>query len=356
MAPSEMEHEQLAGGAGETGENLRIPENRTPASEMKAAVPEIQTSITELLGIRYPIFQGGMAWIADASLASAVSNAGGLGIIACGVLTADQVRRQVRECREKTDRPFGLNIMLMSRYVDDIMQLVLDEKIPVITTGAGNPGKYIPRLKENGTKVIPVAGSVAIAKRVARVGADAVIAEGLESGGHLGEMTTMALVPQVCDAVDIPVIAAGGIADGRGMAAAFMLGAQGIQVGTRFLTAYECNVSRPYKDAVLGAKDSSTTVTGRSTGHPIRVIKNKLSRRLTQMELHGESPDEIQKLGVGALQRAVIEGDVEYGSVMSGQVAGMISKEQSCEEILKEYMTDCAEVFRQRNALVEGLK
>ncbi len=316
-------------------------------------IPQLSTPVTELLGIKYPIFQGGMAWIADASLASAVSNAGGLGLIACGVLTVDKIREQIRACKEMTDKPFGLNIMLMSRYIDDIMQLVLDEDIKVITTGAGNPGKYIKRLKENDVKVIPVAGSVAIAKRVARVGADAVIAEGLESGGHLGEMTTMALVPQVIDAVDIPVIAAGGIGDGRGMAAAFMLGAQGVQIGTRFLTSYECNVSRPYKEAVLAAKDSSTTITGRTTGHPIRVIKNKLSRQLTQMENHGEDPEKIAELGVGALQKVVIDGDVEYGSVMSGQIAGMINREQSCKEIIEDLMRDCADVFRNRNALLD---
>ena len=316
-------------------------------------IPQLSTPVTELLGIKYPIFQGGMAWIADASLASAVSNAGGLGLIACGVLTVDKIREQIRACKEMTDKPFGLNIMLMSRYIDDIMQLVLDEDIKVITTGAGNPGKYIKRLKENDVKVIPVAGSVAIAKRVARVGADAVIAEGLESGGHLGEMTTMALVPQVIDAVDIPVIAAGGIGDGRGMAAAFMLGAQGVQIGTRFLTSYECNVSRPYKEAVLTAKDSSTTITGRTTGHPIRVIKNKLSRQLTQMENHGEDSEKIAELGVGALQKAVIDGDVEYGSVMSGQIAGMINREQSCKEIIEDLMRDCADVFRNRNALLD---
>lgn len=318
-------------------------------------IPQLSTPVTELLGIKYPIFQGGMAWIADASLASAVSNAGGLGLIACGVLTPDKVRSQIRACREMTDKPFGLNIMLMSRYIDDIMQLVLDEDIKVITTGAGNPGKYIKKLKENNVKVIPVAGSVAIAKRVARVGADAVIAEGMESGGHLGEMTTMALVPQVIDAVDIPVIAAGGIADGRGMAAAFMLGAQGVQVGTRFLTSYECNVSRPYKDAILNARDSSTTITGRTTGHPIRVIKNKLTRQLIQMENHGEDPEKIAELGVGALQKAVIDGDIEYGSVMSGQVAGMLDKEQTCREIIEDLMSGCADVFKRRNALV-GLK
>lgn len=315
-------------------------------------IPQLSTPVTELLGIKYPIFQGGMAWIADASLASAVSNAGGLGLIACGVLTPDKVRNQIRTCKEMTDKPFGLNIMLMSRYIDDIMQLVLDEDIKVITTGAGNPGKYIKNLKENNVKVIPVAGSVAIAKRVARMGADAVIAEGMESGGHLGEMTTMTLVPQVIDAVDIPVIAAGGIADGRGMAAAFMLGAQGVQVGTRFLTSYECNVSRPYKDAILNARDSSTTITGRTTGHPIRVIKNKLTRQLIRMENHGEDPEKIAELGVGALQKAVIDGDIEYGSVMSGQVAGMLDKEQTCREIIEDLMSGCADVFKRRNALV----
>ena len=221
---------------------------------MNKEIPHINTQITELLGIEYPIFQGGMAWIADASLASAVSNAGGLGIIACGVLKPEQIRDQIHRCRELTDKPFGLNIMLTTRYIDDIMQMVLDENISVITTGAGNPGQYIKPLKEKGIKVIPVAGSVAIAKRAERAGADAVIAEGLESGGHLGEMTTMALVPQVIDSVGIHVIAAGGVADGRGMAAAFMLGAQGVQVGTRFLSANECTVNQAYKNAVLKAK------------------------------------------------------------------------------------------------------
>lgn len=319
---------------------------------MSITIPQIHTKITELLGIKYPIIQGGMAWIADAPLASAVSNAGGLGVIACGALKPDEIRAQIKACKEKTDKPFGLNIMLMSRYVDDIMQLVLDENIKVITTGAGNPGKYIEKLKEHGVKVVPVAGSVAIAQRVCRVGADAVIAEGMESGGHLGEISTMALVPQVIDAVDVPVIAAGGIADGRGMAAAFMLGAEGIQMGTRFLTANECTVSREYKNEILSAKDSSTTVTGRSTGHPIRVIKNKLSRKLQQMEKRGEDPEEIAKLGVGALKNAVQNGDVDFGSVMSGQIAGIVNREQSCQEIIDDIMKDCADVFNNRNVLM----
>ena len=320
---------------------------------MENGVPQLSTKITEMLGIRYPVFQGGMAWVADASIASAVSNAGGLGIIGCGPWDIDTIQAQVRACKEKTDKPFGLNIKLMSEYVDDIMQMVLDEDIRVITTGAGNPGKYIPRLKERDIKVIPVAGSVAIAKRVAKVGADAVIAEGLESGGHLGEITTMALVPQVVDAVDIPVIAAGGIGDGRGFAAAFMLGAEGVQMGTRFVTAKESNAHQAYKDEILHARDSSTVVTGRSTGHSVRVIKNKMTREMLQMEKRGEDPEKIVELGTGALRRAVVEGDVERGSVMSGQIAGLVKKEQTAQEIIEDIMADAADVFRRRNVLTE---
>ncbi len=321
---------------------------------MNKEIPHIKTQITEMLGIEYPIFQGGMAWIADASLASAVSNAGGLGIIACGVLKPEEIKAQIHRCRELTDKPFGLNIMLTTRYIDDIMQMVLDENISVITTGAGNPGQYIKPLKEKGIKVIPVAGSVAIARRAERAGADAVIAEGLESGGHLGEMTTMALVPQVIDSVSIPVIAAGGVADGRGMAAAFMLGAQGVQVGTRFLSANECTVNQEYKNAVLKAKSSSTVVVGRSTGHPIRVINNKLTRKLILMERHGEDPEEIARIGIGALKNAAVDGNVDNGYVMSGMVAGMISKEQPAAEIVEELMADCADVFNNRNVLTEN--
>ena len=336
---------------------MRILRNDSAAEEaekegtMSEKIPQIKTAVTELLGIRYPVFQGGMAWISDASLAGAVSRAGGLGIISCGVLKVDQIREQVRKLREMTDQPFGLNVMLTSRYVDDIMQLILDEKVPVITTGAGNPGKYIPGLREHGVKVIPVAGSVPIAQRVARAGADAVIAEGMESGGHIGEATTMALVPQVIDAVGIPVIAAGGIADGRGMAAAFMLGAQGVQLGTRFLSAEECTVSPAYKQAVLKAKATSTTVTGSSTGHPIRVIRNKLSRKVQMLEKHGGDEEEILKLGVGALKRAAEDGDVEHGSVMSGQIAGLVKKEQPAEEIIRDLMTDCLKVYKTGNVL-----
>ncbi len=320
---------------------------------MEIGVPQLNTKITEMLGIKYPIFQGGMAWVADASIASAVSNAGGLGIIGCGPWDIDTIRGQVKACKEKTDKPFGLNVMLMSEYVDDIMQMVLDEDIRVVTTGAGNPGKYIPRLKEKGIKVIPVAGSVAIAKRVAKVGADAVIAEGMESGGHLGEITTMALVPQVVDAVDIPVIAAGGIGDGRGFAAAFMLGAEGVQMGTRFVTARESNAHQAYKDEILQARDSSTVVTGRSTGHSVRVIKNKLTRQMLQLEKKGADPEEIVKLGTGALRSAVVDGNVETGSVMSGQIAGLVKEEQTAQEIIEDIMRDAADVFRRRNVLVQ---
>lgn len=321
---------------------------------MSDKIPQIKTEITEMLGIEYPIFQGGMAWIADASLAGAVSEAGGLGIISCGILTVDKIREEVRKIKEMTDKPFGLNVMLESRYVDDIMQMIIDEKVPVITTGAGNPGKYIPTLKEQGIKVIPVAGSVPIAQRVARAGADAVIAEGMESGGHIGEATTMALVPQVIDAIDIPVIAAGGIADGRGMAAAFMLGAQGVQLGTRFLSATECTVSEAYKKAIIKAKATGTTVTGNSTGHPIRVLRNKLSRKIQMLEKHGGDPEEVVKLGVGALRRAAEEGDVDNGAVMSGQIAGLVKEEQPAAEIIADLMNGCIDVFDNRNAIVKG--
>ena len=307
---------------------------------MENGVPQLSTKITEMLGIRYPVFQGGMAWVADASIASAVSNAGGLGIIGCGPWDIDTIQAQVRACKEKTDKPFGLNIMLMSEYVDDIMQMVLDEDIRVITTGAGNPGKYIPRLKERDIKVIPVAGSVAIAKRVAKVGADAVIAEGLESGGHLGEITTMALVPQVVDAVDIPVIAAGGIGDGRGFAAAFMLGAEGVQMGTRFVVTSECHIRPAYKERILKAKDIDTKVTGRSTGHPVRALRNDMTKRYLELEQAGASMEELEYLTLGALRRAVTEGDVLNGSVMAGQIAGMIHEETDCRTLIRQLIED----------------
>lgn len=295
--------------------------------------------ITELLNIKYPIIQGGMAWIADASLAVGVSEAGGLGIIS-GVGPTEVVRAQIRKAKELTDKPFGVNIMLMQDNADEIARLVCDEKVLVVTTGAGSPGKYIEMWKGHGIKVIPVVPSVAIAKRMEKFGADAVIAEGMESGGHIGQTTTMSLVPQVVDAVNIPVIAAGGIGDGRGIAASFMLGAVGVQMGTRFLVSNECNVHKNYKEKVLKAKDIETEVTGNSTSHPVRVLRNKLTREYIKLEKSNSNSEKLESLTRGALRKAVIEGDTENGSVMAGQIAGLVKKEQSCKEIIEELMTE----------------
>ena len=295
--------------------------------------------ITELLNIKYPIIQGGMAWIADASLAVGVSEAGGLGIIS-GVGPTEVVRAQIRKAKELTDKPFGVNVMLMQDNADEIAHLVCDEKVPVVTTGAGSPGKYIEMWKSHGIKVIPVVPSVAIAKRMETFGADAVIAEGMESGGHIGQTTTMSLVPQVVDAVNIPVIAAGGIGDGRGIAASFMLGAVGVQMGTRFLVSNECNVHKNYKEKVLKAKDIETEVTGTSTSHPVRVLRNKLTREYIKIEKSNSNSEKLESLTRGALRKAVIEGDTENGSVMAGQIAGLVKKEQSCKEIIEELMTE----------------
>ena len=295
--------------------------------------------ITELLNIKYPIIQGGMAWIADASLAVGVSEAGGLGIIS-GVGPTEVVRAQIRKAKELTDKPFGVNVMLMQDNADKIAHLVCDEKVPVVTTGAGSPGKYIEMWKSHGIKVIPVVPSVAIAKRMEKFGADAVIAEGMESGGHIGQTTTMSLVPQVVDAVNIPVIAAGGIGDGRGIAASFMLGAVGVQMGTRFLVSNECNVHKNYKEKVLKAKDIETEVTGTSTSHPVRVLRNKLTREYIKIEKSNSNSEKLESLTRGALRKAVIEGDTENGSVMAGQIAGLVKKEQSCKEIIEELMTE----------------
>lgn len=295
--------------------------------------------ITELLNIKYPIIQGGMAWIADASLAVGVSEAGGLGIIS-GVGPTEVVRAQIRKAKELTDKPFGVNVMLMQDNADEIAHLVCGEKVPVVTTGAGSPGKYIEMWKSHGIKVIPVVPSVAIAKRMEKFGADAVIAEGMESGGHIGQTTTMSLVPQVVDAVNIPVIAAGGIGDGRGIAASFMLGAVGVQMGTRFLVSNECNVHKNYKEKVLKAKDIETEVTGNSTSHPVRVLRNKLTREYIKLEKSNSNSEKLESLTRGALRKAVIEGDTENGSVMAGQIAGLVKKEQSCKEIIEELMTE----------------
>ena len=272
-----------------------------------------ENAVCKMLGLKYPIFQGGMAWLGTAELASAVSEAGGLGIIGAGHMPPDVLRAEIQKVKKATKKPFGVNIMLMSPFVKEVMQLMLDERVPVVTTGAGNPGEYIPSLKEIGTKVIPVVASVALAKRLVRTGVDAVIAEGMESGGHIGELTTMALVPQVVDAVDVPVIAAGGIGDSRGICAAFALGAQAVQMGTRFVMSEECIAHENYKNLVLKARDRSTVITGRTTGHPARVLQNKLTRIYLEKEAAGASAEELEKLGLGTLRMAAREGDVEMG-------------------------------------------
>lgn len=300
----------------------------------------MKTRVTELLGIEQPIIQGAMAWIADARLAAAVSNAGGLGIIACGSAPLSWVREQVELARTLTDKPFGVNIMLMNPEAPQLAELLAELRVPVITTGAGNPGNYIDRWKEAGAKVVPVVASSALAKRMERCGADAVIAEGCEAGGHIGELTTMALTPAVCDAVSIPVIAAGGVADGRGLVAAFALGAEAVQIGTRFLTAYDCGIHEAYKQKVLAAKDSDTIVTGRDNGHPVRQLKNKFSRGIRKMEADTQvSADEVEAALAGSLHRAV-EGDVDNGSLMSGQVACLIGDEKSAQEIVDDLMRE----------------
>lgn len=303
-----------------------------------------KSRVCQLLDIEYPIFQGGMAWIADASLAAAVSEAGGLGIIT-GTAPTDWVRAEIRKAKKLTNKPFGVNIMLMDIQADEIAKMVCEEGVKLVTTGAGSPGKYMEMWKSHGVKVIPVVASVALAKRMEKAGADAIIAEGTESGGHVGQLTTMALVPQVVDAVNIPVLAAGGIGDGRGVAASFMLGAEGVQLGTRFLVAKECTVHQNYKERVIKAKDIDTEVTGRSTGHPIRVIKNKLTREFIKLEKEGASVEQLEELGRGCLSKAV-KGDVDFGSVMAGQISGLINKEQSCKEIIEEIMREASDRFK----------
>ena len=301
--------------------------------------------VCELLEIKHPIFQGAMARIADASLASAVSEAGGLGIIT-GAAPTEWVREQIQKTKEMTNKPFGVNIMLMAENASEIAELVCEEGVSVVTTGAGSPGKYMEKWKAHGIKVIPVVASVALAKRMEKSGADAIIAEGMESGGHIGQLTTMTLVPQVVDAVCIPVIAAGGIGDGRGVAASFMLGAEGIQVGTRFLVAKECTIHQNYKDKILKANDIDTEVTGRPTGHPVRALRNKLSRAYLKLEKEGASAEEMEKLGIGGLKKAVVDGDVENGTLMSGQIAGLINKEQTCKELIEELFEEANEIFK----------
>ena len=303
------------------------------------------TAVTKLLGISYPVIQGGMAWVAESTLAAAVSNAGGLGIIAAANAPVDYVKSEIRKAKELTNKPFGVNIMLLSPYAQEVAQLAAEEKVPVVTTGAGNPGPYMTLWKEAGIKVIPVVASVALAKLMQRAGADAVIAEGCESGGHIGQATTMALVPQVVDAVQIPVIAAGGIGDGRGLAAALMLGAEGVQMGTRFLVSDECVIHENYKDSIIKAKDIDTVVTGRSTGHPVRTLRNQMTKEYLKMEQEGCSFEQLEALTLGSLRRAVQEGDIKTGSMMSGQIAGLVSKKQSCAEMIEEIMAQAEKLL-----------
>lgn len=306
----------------------------------------LRSKLCSLLGIEYPIFQGGMAWIADGKLAAAVSNGGGLGIVAAGNAPADYVRQQIRIAAAETDKPFGVNIMLMSPFADEVAQVVAEEKVAVVTTGAGNPAKYMPLWKEAGIQVIPVVASVAMAKLMTRVGATALIAEGGESGGHVGELTTMVLVPQVCDATDLPVIAAGGIADGRGVAAAFMLGACGVQLGTRFLSATECSIHPTYKEKLFKAGDLATTVTGKRLGHPVRSLRTPLMRRYTEAEYAQTSDEELEAMTTGALRKAVQEGDVQNGCFLAGQIAAMVKKEQPAAEIIREVMQGAEPILK----------
>ncbi|WP_107995155.1 enoyl-[acyl-carrier-protein] reductase FabK [Trichococcus paludicola] len=310
----------------------------------------MKSELCELLGIQYPIIQGAMAWVADADLASAVSNAGGLGLIGTGHDSVDVAKEKISKMKALTDKPFGVNIMLLNPQVDAVVEAVIASGVKVVTTGAGSPARFMSQFKEAGITVIPVVASVALARRMEKDGAHAVVVEGMESGGHIGRTTTIALVPQVVDAVSIPVIAAGGIGDGRGMAAAFMLGASAVQVGTRFVVAKESNAHQNFKNAILKAKDIDTVITGQITGHPVRVLRNKLTREYLQVEKEEtskENPDfaKLEEMGKGALRRATVDGDKDYGSMMAGQIAGLISKEQTCHDIIQEYMTECKEVI-----------
>ncbi len=306
----------------------------------------IHTPLCDLLGIRYPVFQGGMAWVSEGKLAAAVSEGGGLGIIGAGNAPADYVREQIHVARSLTSNPFGVNIMLLSPFADDVAKVVAEEKVPVVTTGAGNPSKYMKLWHESGTKVIPVVPSVAMAKLMTRLGASALIAEGGESGGHIGELTTMVLVPLVCDATDLPVLAAGGIADGRGAAAAFMLGACGIQMGTRFLSAEECVIHPNYKEKIIKAGDLSTAVTGRRLGHPVRSLRTSFTRGYAKVEYTDISDDDLEALGTGALRLAVQEGDVENGCFLSGQIAAMVKEIQPAADIIRDVMEGAEEVLK----------
>ena len=314
----------------------------------------IYTPLCDRIGIEKPIFQGGMAWVSECHLAAAVSNAGGLGIISAMNADGEYLRGQIRACREMTGKPFGVNVMLMSPHAAEVARVILEEKVPVVTTGAGLPGVYMKEWVPAGIKVVPVVPSVAIARRVARDGAAAVIAEGCESGGHIGELTTMVLVPQVVDAVDVPVLAAGGIADGRGVAAALMLGAQGVQCGTCFLTAHECRIHQNYKNKVLAARDIDTQVTGRRLGHPVRALKNPFTRAFGEMEYDSSIPNEqIEKFGTGALRKAAVEGDLEHGSFLAGQIAAMVKEERPCQVIIDEMLSQAEQCLSEANRWVK---
>ena len=310
----------------------------------------METRVSKLLGTKYPVIQGGMAWVADYHLAAAVSNAGGLGLIGSGGAPASWVKDQIREVKKLTDKPFGVNIMLMNPEADEIAKVIVEEKVPVVTTGAGNPAKYIKEWKEAGVKVIPVVASCALAKMMERCGADAVVAEGTEAGGHIGEITTMSLVPQVVDAVNIPVIAAGGIADGRGFAAALMLGAKAVQMGTHFVATKECNVHENYKEKIIKAKDIDSKVTGRSTGHPVRVLRNQMSNEYIKKEQEGATLEELELLTLGGLRKAVVDGNVKEGSLMAGQIAGLVKKQYTCKELIEKVVTEGQQVIENRLA------
>jgi enoyl-[acyl-carrier protein] reductase II len=307
----------------------------------------LHTVLCDILGIEVPVLQGGMAWVATGELAAAVSEAGGLGIIAAGNAPAEVLEAEIKKAKALSRKPFGVNIMLLSPFVDEVVDLLLREEVRVVTTGAGNPGKYVDRFKEKGVRVIPVVSAVALARRLERLGVDAMIAEGMEAGGHIGELTTMVLVPQIVDAVNVPVIAAGGIADGRGVAAALALGASGVQIGTRFICASECTVHPNYKQMVIKAKDRDTVVTGRSTGHPVRVLHNKMAREFERMEKEGVPPEELEKLGAGRLAAAVRDGDVVNGSVMAGQSAGLVRREEPAAEIMKDLVNGTLRVIHE---------
>ena len=306
----------------------------------------MKTRITELLGIQYPIIQGGMAWVAEAHLAAAVSEAGGLGLLGGASAPAEVIRDMIRQVREMTHKPFGVNVMLMSPYAKEVAQVVVEEKVPVVTTGAGNPAAYLPMWKEAGVKVIPVVASVAHARLLEKAGVDAVVAEGTESGGHIGSATTMTLVPSVVDELHIPVIAAGGIADGRGMAAAFMLGAEAVQVGTRFVATKEAVVHQNYKDRIVKAKDIDSAVTGRSHGHPVRCLRNQMTREYNKLEAEGKSFEELEYLTLGSLRKAVQEGDVDHGTVMAGQIASIIHDVKTCREVVEGMTAECQQIMK----------